>query len=155
MDKNNILQIDIFDYIFYGGYAYLPSRKLPKIMQLDEISDEKWITKDCIVYTLENNNWSIEFVYLNDSMYSHDSITVFLENKRMNQFKREFQQKYPDMKYDAFCSEEKLVFIFNNGVRIFFKKRNSDYFLSKLYGKCRLEDVERKFIMDTMLKIDI
>lgn len=155
MDKNNILQIDILDYIFFGGYAYLPNKKLPKMMQLEEICDEKWSTKDCIVYTLENSNLSVEFVYLNDSIYSHDSIAFFPEDTSMSQFKKEFQQKYPNIKYDAFWSEEQLVFIFNNGVRIYFKKRNSEYFLSKLYGKSRLEDVERKFIMDTMLKIDI
>lgn len=155
MDKNNILQIDILDYIFYGGYAYLPSRKLPEIMRLEEICDEKWSTKDCIVYTLQNSKWSIEFVYLHDRTYSHDSITVFPEDKTISQFKIEFQQKYPDMKYDAFRSEEQLVLIFINGVRVFFKERNSEYLLSKLYGKCRLEDVEKKFIMDTMIKIDL
>lgn len=154
MDKNNILQIDLIDYIFYGGYGNLPNRKLPEKLLLEEISDEKWVTKDCIVYTLENINWSIDFVYLSNNTYSYDSITVFPKDKRINQFKEEFQKKYPDMKYGAFCSEEQLVFIFSNGVRVFFIKRNSDYFLSKLYGKSNLVDVERNIIMETMKKVD-
>ncbi|MGE7943678.1 hypothetical protein ACQKNB_16495 [Lysinibacillus xylanilyticus] len=155
MDKDNILQMDLIDYIFYGGYAYLPNRTLPEKVLLEEISDEKWVTKDCIVYTLENTNWSIDFVYLSNNTYSNDSITVFPKDKRIGQFKEEFQRKYPDMKYDAFCSEEQLVFIFSNGVRVFFIKRDSDYFLSKLYGKSYLVDVEKKFIMETMKKIDL
>ncbi|GED17833.1 hypothetical protein AM501_07705 [Aneurinibacillus migulanus] len=106
MDKHNILQMDLIDYIFYGGYAYLPNRKFPEKVLLEEISDEKWVTKDCSVYTLENNNWSLDFVYLSNNTYSHDSITAFPKGKRIGQLKEEFQRKYPGMKYDAFCSEE-------------------------------------------------
>lgn len=41
------------------------------------------------------------------------------------------------------------------GYGYFLKKRDSEYFLSKLYGKSYLVNIEKKFIMETMKKIDL
>ncbi len=153
--KSNILKIDLFDYIFYGGYFYLPYRQLFSQNELDKINDEKWSTKDAIAYTLDNVNWRIEFVYLTNNTYSHDVITIFHNNKTLKQFKKEFQIKYPNMKYKAFCSDEYLVFIYDSGIRVFFQITGKNYFLNKLYSKSDMLEVEKKFIIDTMIKVDL
>jgi len=149
------MQIDLFDYIYFGGYAYLPNKRLPSKSQLEEINDEKWITKDSSVYTLNNSDWSIDFTYLADGTYLGDSITIISKNQPIKQFKKEIRLKYPNIDYEAFCDAEELVLCFKEA-QVHFHNYGSetDYLLAKLYGKSCLLDANKKLIEKTLKRVD-
>ena len=153
--KENILKFELLEYVFYGGYSHLPYKKLPTIDQLEKISDEKWNAHNATIYTLENNRWSIDFTYLSDGAYFYDAITVFPLNKSFQQFIRELNLKYPNIKYESFYNDESVVLITYNGTRIFFLRRyDNNYLLSKLYcGSC-MTNTDKQLIVDTMTKMD-
>jgi len=159
--KERATNVNIFDYVFYGGYSHLPDKKLPSKNELEEMYDEKYpeeISPDGNIYTISGKNLSIEFTYLPDGEYSHDSL-IDHESITVDKYIKYFKLKYPEMTYEVYGDKEKLNLIFSNGVFAVFNmgwgSHKSKYALHKIYSKECMSDAQMELFIKLYKKVEL
>lgn len=148
MDRKNLLQISIFDYIKNDGIKEISQENLEKI------SDYKWATKDTVVYTIEDDYLGLEFTYFLDGTLIFQSLSFFKYELSIRKFLDCMQKFNLAFKYETFIlDEDELIFIFENGSRVHFHYDKNNYFLKKIYSDSYFSSSNKNLIENTMENI--
>ncbi len=74
LTKSSLLNFDIADYVYYGGYSFIPGNIKPAYHDLEVIADESWKTKHGSIFTINADDYSLEFIYDSNFNYIGDQI---------------------------------------------------------------------------------
>jgi hypothetical protein len=171
--KAFVLDFDLGEYIFCGGYKFIPGKYQLPYEDVKGIADERWETKTGSIFTFYTNNYSLAFIYDSNFDYSSDQIEFYIDKDELllnEKAAEEFtavplsdflwRSKPPNIVIDeAFYDASELVLFARSGANLYFNKKiigaGEIYLITKITCKCNLNESSRKLVRSILTPLTL